>query len=72
MNQLFQHNNDLKDIIENGHIEVLKSAVDLDSIDLVLREYLSLEEMREAGSFFTGQNLATKLIKSFNEAITLD
>jgi len=72
MNQLFQHNNDLKDIIENGHIEVLRSAVDLDSIDLVLRECLSLEEMREAGSFFTGQNLATKLIKSFNEAITLD
>lgn len=72
MNQLFQHNNDLKNIIENGHIEVLKSAIDLDSIDLVLREYLSLEEMREAGSFFTGQNLATKLVKSFNEAITLD
>lgn len=72
MNQLFQHNNDLKDIIENGHIKVLKSAVDLDSIDLVLRECLSLEEMREAGSFFTGQVLATTLVKSFSEAITLD
>lgn len=72
MNQLFQHNNDLKDIIENGHMEVLKSAVDLDSIDLVLRECLSLEEMREAGSFFTGQILATTLVKSFSEAITLD
>ncbi|MDV7105381.1 N-6 DNA methylase [Vibrio sp. TH_r3] len=34
----------------------------MDNIDLVLRELLTIEEMREAGSFFTGQKLATKAV----------
>ncbi len=40
----------------------LQNLVDLDNIDLVLRELLTIEEMREAGSFFTGQQLATKAV----------
>ncbi len=42
--------------------EQFRSLVDLDNIDLVLRELLTIEEMREAGSFFTGQKLATKAV----------
>jgi hypothetical protein len=74
MNQLHTHNNHIKDffnlVIESQESGQLENLVDLDNIDNVLRECLSVEEMREAGSFFTGQNLATTLVKSFKSPIT--
>lgn len=71
MNQLSTHNQNLRYLIDNSCIESIDSVVDLDSIDTVLREYLTLEQMREAGSFFTGQALATKTIGTFEKDLTL-
>ena len=70
MNQLFEHNQDLRNLIENASQFSTKSIVDLDSIDIVLRGCLSIEEMREAGSFFTGQKLSTECLNLFDKAIT--
>lgn len=72
MNQLIKHNNSLRNAIEQTDLTLLGAAIDLDSIDLVLRECLTIEEMREAGSFFTGQTLATAAVKSLSTAITFD
>ncbi|MGQ1230951.1 N-6 DNA methylase [Acinetobacter baumannii] len=72
MNQLSTHNQALRTLIENTNSGSVKALIDLDSIDIVLRECLSIDEMREAGSFFTGQNLATSVIKRFQGAITFD
>ncbi|EXC27090.1 N-6 DNA methylase [Acinetobacter baumannii] len=72
MNQLSSHNQALRILIENTNSSSVKELIDLDSIDIVLRECLSIDEMREAGSFFTGQNLATTVIKRFQRAITFD
>lgn len=72
MNQLSLHNQDLRNLIDNSCLEPISSIVDLDSIDTVLRECLTLGQMREAGSFFTGQALATKTINSFEKALTLN
>ncbi len=72
MNQLTKHNNSLRNAIENSDISSLDSVIDLDSIDFVLRECLTIEEMREAGSFFTGQQLATAAVKALHKAITFD
>lgn len=70
MNQLLVHNDSLRMAIDYADDNILKEAVNLNAIDLVLRQCLSMEEMKEAGSFFTGQALATKLVKSFSRAIT--
>lgn len=72
MNQLSIHNQNLRYLIDNAPPESIKSIVDLDSIDTVLRQCLPLEQMREAGSFFTGQMLATEAINSFERALTLN
>lgn len=72
MNQFSSHNKTLRDLIEHESFNFNNHVVNLDSIDLVLRECLSIEEMREAGSFFTGQNLATVVIKTLSHAITFD
>lgn len=72
MNQLTSHNLKLRNLIESRALDSTADLVNLDDIDLVLRECLSIEEMREAGSFFTGQKLATAAIKKFEIAITLD
>ncbi len=76
MNQLNRHNHTLKyffesieDVIDTGQ---LKEMVDLDSMDGVLRGCLSIDEMREAGSFFTGQHLSTAAVKKMRRAITFD
>lgn len=70
------HNYNLKLFFESidiadDNIE-LREMVNLDSIDGVLRQYLSIDEMREAGSFFTGQKLSTSCVSRFNKAITFD
>lgn len=72
MNQLILHNQKLRQLIEQEALDLTDHLVDLDNIDLVLRECLSIEEMREAGSFFTGQKLATAAIKKIEVAITQD
>ncbi|KGY11716.1 N-6 DNA methylase [Vibrio tubiashii] len=71
MNALTSHNAAMRELLLSQDQEQLQSLVDLDSIDLVLRELLTIEEMREAGSFFTGQELATKAV-SLLPAITSD
>lgn len=48
---------------------LLTDLVDLDLIDGVLRSCLTPSEMKEAGSYFTGQQLATKAISSFTKPI---
>ncbi|MEZ8425819.1 hypothetical protein AB6C64_00735 [Vibrio cyclitrophicus] len=76
MNQLNKHNTSLRDLLELEENQldsnILSSLVDLDSIDIVLREYLTIDEMREAGSFFTGFELAVSAVKSFQSPITFD
>lgn len=74
MIQLVSHNEQLKAEF-NMYVEELgvanpKNAVCLDSIDQVLRGCLNIEEMREDGSFFTGQELATILVSNFSSAIS--
>lgn len=72
MIQLTQHNQSLKDLILSIEETLLNPSVDLDSFDIVLREYLSIDEMREIGCFFTGQALAKKLITSLPSPILSD
>lgn len=70
MNQLTAHNDKLKKSIYLLEKERFTELVDLDSIDRILRQFLSIEEMREAGSFFTGQKLAKKAIDLFKTEIS--
>ncbi|MEQ1306408.1 N-6 DNA methylase [Acinetobacter bereziniae] len=72
MNHFTLHNQTLRNLIERDVLKFTDHIVDLDDIDLVLRECLSIEEMRDAGSFFTGQKLATIVVKKFVKAITFD
>ncbi|MEZ8578763.1 hypothetical protein AB6D24_02805 [Vibrio splendidus] len=76
MNQLNKHNTSLRDLLELGKNQLdsstLSSLVNLDSIDLVLRKCLTIDEMREAGSFFTGSELAASAVNSFKSPITFD
>ncbi len=81
MNALNKHNQLLRLIFESdapraAAIKELDSFICLDGIDIALRHVLSIEEMREAGSFFTGQDLATETVKSIieltNDSIILD
>ncbi|CAK1704953.1 N-6 DNA methylase [Vibrio crassostreae] len=74
MNQLNKHNTSLRDLLELDEnlldTNTLSKMVNLDSIDLVLRECLSIDEMREAGSFFTGEELANSAVNSLKAPIT--
>jgi len=73
MNDFFEHNNILKlhfDYVVSDSSELaIKEAICLDSIDSVLRKCLNIDEMKEVGSFFTGQRLATKLVSKFLDDI---
>ncbi|MFM2579336.1 N-6 DNA methylase [Vibrio fortis] len=62
MNALNSHNAAMRNLLLSSDRADLQSLADLDSIDSVLRELLTIEEMREAGSFFTGQELATAVV----------
>lgn len=62
MNALTIHNAAMRRILLSKDKKKLQNLVNLDNIDLVLRELLTIEEMREAGSFFTGQKLASKAV----------
>jgi hypothetical protein len=70
MNSLSAYNTDMRTLLLSSDDAQLKGVVDLDSIDLVLRRLLTIEEMREAGSFFTGQRLASRAISAFRAPIT--
>lgn len=70
MNTLVTHNVAMRDFFSSPNKKQINSLVDLDIIDSVLRELLTIEEMREAGSFFTGQDLASKAISKFISPIT--
>ncbi|MDM3278938.1 MULTISPECIES: N-6 DNA methylase [Citrobacter] len=70
MNTLTSHNVAMREFLRSSDKEQLRNSVDLDDIDTVLRKLLSIDEMRDAGSFFTGQTLASKAISSFNKPIT--
>ena len=51
MIKLIQHNQKLKELIHSASISLKEKAIDLDTYDQVLRECMSINEMREAGSF---------------------
>ncbi|MBE5203953.1 N-6 DNA methylase [Pectobacterium sp. FL60-S17] len=70
MNQLAPYNNKLKQSIDSFKENKSFSNIDLDSMDSVLRDLLSIEVMRQAGAFFTGRKLATEAISSFPLEIT--
>ncbi|WP_345842096.1 N-6 DNA methylase [Shewanella algae] len=72
MHSLTLHNTAMRDFLQSPNKDQLESLVDLDSIDLVLRELLSIDEMREAGSFFTGQELASKAVSAFRKPINIE
>jgi hypothetical protein len=76
MIQLAHHNEQLKSQFDSYFRDVestsFQEAICLDSIDLVLRQCLNIEEMREAGSFFTGQHLASLLFSRFTKRISFD
>ncbi|MFT6872806.1 MAG: hypothetical protein ACJAVN_001818 [Roseivirga sp.] len=70
MNSLSAYNATMRDLLRSPDTAIFKNMVDLDSIDLILRKLLTIEEMREAGSFFTGQLLASKAVSAFRIPIT--
>jgi len=74
MSHIESHNGKLKQLYnsigDTNTTKNIKVMVDLDSIDNVLRETLSIEEMKQAGSFFTGQKLSSLAIDSFHAPIT--
>ncbi|WP_082170917.1 N-6 DNA methylase [Dickeya fangzhongdai] len=70
MKTLSTHNVAMRELLRSSDQEQLKNSVDLDEIDAILRRLLSIDEMREAGSFFTGQALASKAISLFKRPIT--
>lgn len=81
MNKLNSHNLSLRDYLElddnSRDSDALREMVDLDLIDAVLRKCLTIEDMREAGSFFTGSTLAKTALDRFtipvnSEAVVLD
>lgn len=74
MNQFKPHNNVLvrfyESIIDSIDHNKINELIDLDNADTVLRDVLSIEEMRAIGSFFTGQALTTQAVDSFKNPIT--
>ncbi|EGQ8408903.1 SAM-dependent methyltransferase [Vibrio cholerae] len=62
MNTLITHNEAMRESLLSSDKAKLQKLVDLDGIDSVLRDLLTIEEMRDAGSFFTGQEMATKAV----------
>ena len=69
MNALTSHNVATRELLLTSDRAQFQSLVDLDNIDSVLRGLLTIEEMREAGSFFTGQELAERALSRLS-AIT--
>ncbi|AND13326.1 N-6 DNA methylase [Proteus mirabilis] len=70
MEKLAQYNKYLMKNIKSLDANFFPNLVDLNSIDKILRSILPLEEMREAGCFFTGEDLSVKAIDSFCKSIS--
>lgn len=66
MNEFQNHNYSLRNYFESIIDEVdaqrIEDMICLDSADSVLRGFLTINEMRAAGSFFTGQLLTTAVV----------
>lgn len=73
MNQLISHNSNLRSFFssmgEGYDTAELKAIVNLDEMDSVIRGALSIKDMRQIGSFFTGDELASDL-STFSTPIT--
>nr|WP_289072503.1 N-6 DNA methylase [uncultured Halomonas sp.] len=74
MNQFRNHNQNLiraiENIVDSEDSKQLSDLIDLDGIDLIARRLLTAEEMKNAGSFFTGQALSSRLIADIKNTIT--
>lgn len=67
MNQLREHNGQLKTLFEllrNNKKNSTEYNPSLDYIDSVMREYIGIDAMRDSGTFFTGDTLSIELINS--------
>ncbi|TMU78782.1 SAM-dependent DNA methyltransferase [Pseudomonas fluorescens] len=75
MNKFNPHNVTLTSffdsIIDSYDQDLLREMINLDTADSVLRKFLSIDEMRQFGSFFTGQRLTGLAIDGFRHPITL-
>ncbi|MGR4050478.1 N-6 DNA methylase [Kosakonia cowanii] len=64
-----KYNEALRNIILSAPLGNAIDSIDLDEIDLILRDSYSIENMRQSGTFFTGLELATKALDSFPDQI---
>ncbi|WP_421176531.1 N-6 DNA methylase [Aeromonas jandaei] len=67
MNQLREHNSKLKKIFELLRDNIGSNTIyqtNLDDINVIMRDHISIEELRFSGVFFTGDELSSKLIRS--------
>lgn len=73
MDQINQHNIKLINIYNSmctkSDVDKLIKHTSLDSIDAVMRKTFSIKEMRDSGSFFTGDDLATDLSEKITKTI---
>lgn len=73
MNQFRNHNQELikaiESIVDSEKTCHLSALIDLDGIDLIARRLLTADEMKNAGTFFTGQALSTRLISGIKSTI---
>lgn len=69
MEKFSAHNKKLvnffESVIGSSNKSEARQYIDLDKADYVLRSLLTIDEMREIGSFFTGQKLATNAVSCF-------
>lgn len=74
MKKLISHNQTMASFFDSLLVDAERSELekytDLDLAETTLRKFLSLAEMREIGSFFTGKNLARVAIDSLPSKIT--
>jgi len=76
MNKFNPHNLTLTSffdsIIDSYDQDLLQEMINLDTADSVLRKFLSIDEMRQFGSFFTGQKLTSLAVDGFSAPIETD
>lgn len=72
MSKLTEYNESLSKLFYDAVEGATIDAIDLDSIDVVLRDAFSIEEMREAGCFFTGYTLTSEAASYFIDEININ
>ncbi|HEY4437168.1 MAG TPA: SAM-dependent DNA methyltransferase [Lelliottia sp.] len=70
MDNLKTHNAYLREVILSSNLTDDRQPIDLDRLDATMRDHFSIEDMRVAGSFFTGEALAQQTLTSFCEPIS--